>query len=206
MNKALIKKFLVAALGAASPAAGLLGLLVAGSAFAQQIPVALSGSELEFEVRFTGPVKVRHYCETFYDDKGKPIKMPPCWKQTPKGLVCVVQQPPDYVDASTCYISITAPNALFVNEYVYPASGEVEANAYNKNDVVTNSDLAEMKHEKYPDSFGAIFVNQLLSAQRNTVFSGERGRCYSYEVRFIADQATKVISNIWMEKVAASCP
>lgn len=160
---------------------------------------ALSGSQIRsFSVRFTGPITATPVC----DSGDKPQKH--CWKETARGFLCFKPlNSPDIGDG--CYVQVSAPNALFINDFVFHLPDTLNLPQYDRGALVTQTGLERLKKEDYSENINPDFYNNLLSAQLQTAFRRHDG-CYTYELRFYANTDTRVISKAWTEEVASKCP
>lgn len=131
------------------------------------------------------------------------------WTKTKSGYRCTFVD--DGQPYSYCQIYLRTKSNLLINQFAMPLTslgGEIFLLVNSDlNESISHAQLAKQARDFVItlDEVQKGLEESLFNVQRGTVFT-KHGSCYSYELRFRADPATKRISKYWFEPVAARCP
>jgi hypothetical protein len=124
------------------------------------------------------------------------------WARTAAGITCEEEFNHDH--GERCFLRVKQRNSLRINDFLYPRPGCLFHGSYGWGESVSDASLERIKQDTELALSPAEAVN-LADVQAGTVFA-RNGSCYSIELRFFADSASRVISRYWFERVAARCP
>jgi hypothetical protein len=159
-------------------------------AFGAEDIYRLKGAEVSYGVQVDGPKRLR--LEADFNLQ---------WVIGSDHITC--EELFSHSSPERCSISIVQPHFISINEFKFPADEIIFLRLHQWGESVSNEELEKLKRDSQA-SIPERLLAQLSDVKSGTVYWRE-GSCFTKQLRFFADDQTKIISKLWFEKVGTPC-